>query len=132
MAEIFVHSAKSADWHTTSDHREVHVASPNLAWCHLVDKEMHDSNGLSVGHLKIPVGHSLAPHRHAPQEVYYILKGRAHLLGFRDTAKNLKPGDTVYIPQNVLHGLKNVGNVPFELLWVFPTDSWSQIDYLYQ
>ena len=46
--------------------------------------------------------------------------------------KILTPGDTVYIPQNALHGLKNIGNVPFEVLWIFPTDTWSEIDYHYE
>ena len=85
-----------------------------------------------MGQLKIPVGHSLAPHLHEQQEIYYILKGRAQLLCVGETEKNLNPGDTVYIPQNAVHGLKNLGNVPFELLWIIPTDSWSEIDYSYQ
>ena len=132
MSEIFVQSAKNANWLSTKDHSEDHAARPNLQWCHLVDQTEHDSKGLSMGQLKVPVGHFLAPHRHAQQEIYYILKGRAQLLCVEETEKNLNPGDTVYIPQNALHGLKNVGNAPFELLWIFPTDSWSEIDYRYQ
>ena len=128
MSEIFVQSVKSANWHSTSDFNEDHASSQNLHWCHLVDQTLHDSKGLSMGQLKIPVGQSLAPHRHAQQEIYYILKGRAQLLCVGETEKNLNPGDTVYIPQNALHGLKNLGNAPFELLWIFPTDSWSEID----
>ena len=85
-----------------------------------------------MGQLKIPFGHSLAPHRHAQQEIQYIRKGRAQLLCVEETEKNLNPGYTVYIPQNALHELKNVGNAPFELLWIFPTDSWSEIDCRYQ
>ena len=132
MSEIFVQSFKSANSRSTNDANEDHAASQNLHWCHLVDQTLHDSKGLSMGHLKIPVGHSLAPHRHAQQEIYYILKGRAQLLCVGETEKNLNPGDTVYIPQNALHGLKNIGNALFELLWIFPKDSWSEIDYSYQ
>ena len=85
-----------------------------------------------MGQLKIPVGYSLAPHRHAQQEIYYILKGCAQLLYVGETEQNLNPDDKVYIPQNALHGLKNLGNFPFELLWIIPTDSWSEINYRYQ
>ena len=74
MSEIFVQSVKSANWHSTSEFNEDHAASPNLHWCHLVDQTEHGSKGLSMGQLKIPVGHSLAPHRHAQREIYYILK----------------------------------------------------------
>ena len=90
MSEIFVQSVKSANWHSTRDYKEDHAASPNLHWCHLVDQTKHDSKGLSMGQLKIPAGHSLAPHRHAQQEIYNILKGRAQLLCDGKTQKNLK------------------------------------------
>ena len=78
-----------------------------------------------MGQLRIPVGHSLAQHCHAQQEIYYIPTGRAQRLAVGETEKNLKPGHTVFIPQDALHGLKSVGNGPFALLWIFPTDSWS-------
>ncbi len=62
----------------------------------------HDGKELPIRHLKIPVGHFLAPHRNAPQEVYYILKARAQLLGIADKEKNLNAVDPVYILQNAL------------------------------
>ena len=85
-----------------------------------------------MGQLKFPVGHSLAPHCHVQQEIHYTLTGRAQLFAVGEKEKNLNPGDTVYIPQYALHGLKNVDNAPFELLWIFPTDSWSEIEYRYK
>ena len=97
MSEIFVQSVKSANWHSTNNFNEDHAASPNLHWCHLVDQKKHDTKGLCMGQLKIPVGHSLAPHLHEQQEIYYILKGRAQMLCVGETEKNLNPGDTVYI-----------------------------------
>ena len=69
MSEIFLQSAKIANWHSTSDHNEDHAASLNLQWSLLADQTEHDSKGLSMGQLKIPAGHSLAPHRHAQQEL---------------------------------------------------------------
>ena len=65
MSEIFVQSVKSANWHSASDFNEDHAASPNLHWCHMADQTEHDSKGLSMGQLKIPVGHSLTPYLHA-------------------------------------------------------------------
>ena len=108
MSEIFVQVAECADWHSAAGHAVHHAMSPDLRWCHLVDKTLGSSEGLSMGRLEVAVNQSLAPHRHAPQEIYYVLKGRAELLGSGETPKILNPGDTVYIPQNALHGLKNI------------------------
>ena len=132
MCEIFFQPPECADWHSAADHAVHHAMSPDLRWCHLVDKTLGSSEGLSMGRLEVAVNQSLAPHRHAPQEIYYVLKGRAELLGSGETPKILNSGDTVYIPQNALHGLKNIGKVPFEVLWIFPTDTWAEIDYHYE
>ena len=43
MSEIFVNSAKGANWHSMTKNIENHAANPNLHWCHLVDKTEHDS-----------------------------------------------------------------------------------------
>ena len=88
MSEIFVQSGKSANWHSASDFAEDHAASPNLHWCHLADQTEHDGKGLSMGQLKIPAGHSLALHRHAQQEIYYILKARAVALRWKNREKS--------------------------------------------
>ena len=132
MSEIFVKSAECADWYSAAGHAVHHAVSPDLRWCYLVDKTLGSSDGLSMGRLEVAVNKSLAPHRHAPQEIYYGLKGLAELLGSGETPKILNPDDTVYITQNALHGLKNIGNVPFEVLWIFPTDTWTEIDYHYE
>ena len=132
MSEIFVQSAQCADWHSAGGHAVHHAVSPDLRWCYLVDKTLGSSDGLAVERLEVAVNKSLAPHLHAPQEIYFVLKERAQLLGSVETPKILNPCDTVYISQNALHGLKNIGNVPFEVLWIFPTDTWAEIDYHYE
>ena len=39
--------------------------------------------------------------------------------------------DVVYIPPGEAHGLQNNGDVPLEIIWMFPIDSWKEIDYTY-
>ena len=38
----------------------------------------------------------------------------------------------VYIPKNVEHGLKNTGEKDLELLWIFPTDCWEEVEYIFE
>ena len=38
----------------------------------------------------------------------------------------------VYIPKNFEHGLKNTGNEDLELLWIFPTDCWEEVEYVFE
>lgn len=42
------------------------------------------------------------------------------------------PGMVVYIPENHLHGIENTGDVPLTLMWVFPTDTWADVEYLFE
>ena len=40
------------------------------------------------------------------------------------------PDTVVYIPENAKHGLRNTGDEPLEVLWIFPTDCWEEIVYI--
>lgn len=129
MSEIFVSNIQEGQWQKSSPERIASGANPHLSWRYLVDASEHKSAGLSMGILKIPQGEHLPPHRHAQQEVYFILKGRGVLLMENDETRSLEFGQTVYIPGDTLHGIKNMGEGDFEVIWTFPTDSWHDVQY---
>ena len=43
--------------------------------------------------------------------------------------ETIKKGDVVYIGGNAEHCLKNNGKETLEFYWIFPTDSFSEVEY---
>ena len=100
-------------------------------WKYMADSTQMKSHGLSCGVLVLPPGEELPLHYHSPQEIYIIRRGEGLLLSPLNTRKVCKDS-FVYIPQNVEHGLKNTGKVDLELLWIFPTDCWEEVEYIFK
>ena len=90
-----------------------------------------DSNGLSCGYLQIAAGAELPLHFHKEQEIYIITKGNAELLSGENATRSVRAGDTVYIPENSWHGIRNTGRTNIEFIWIFPTDSWQEVRYVF-
>jgi len=44
--------------------------------------------------------------------------------------EKIKKGDVVYIGKNEKHALKNNGKKTLEFYWIFPTDRFSEVEYL--
>jgi quercetin dioxygenase-like cupin family protein len=86
------------------------------------------SSGVSMGVFEMPPGAVLDPHRHHPQEVYYVTGGEAEV--FLDgTWRRLRTGDVVYVPGDAVHGARNRGDETCTIVWVFPADSYDEIEY---
>ena len=79
----------------------------------------------------IPINGKLPAHTHSPQEVYLIKSGSGLLLMPDGKTKPVSENDFVYIPRNEKHSLKNTGNKPLEVIWIFPTDCWKDVNYSY-
>ena len=121
--EPMIRSVDDYDWETGA-------GDDALRFKLLVDADRTPSHGLNFGVLEFPPGAVLAPHRHRPQEIYYVSRGRARLrLG--ETRREVGPGTVVYIPGYCVHGVENIGSGPVTLMWVFPTDAWSDVEYLF-
>ena len=43
----------------------------------------------------------------------------------------LEKDSIVYIPGKQSHGLRNSGKVPLEVIWIFPTDCWEDVKYVF-
>ena len=102
-----------------------------LRWKYMTDSTQIPSHGLSCGLLVLPPREELPLHHHMPQEVYIIRKGEGLLLTNPKSVKVYKDS-FVYIPKNFIHGLRNTGKRNLELLWIFPTDCWEEVEYLFE
>ena len=122
---IFVKNLKSVsdqDWTTTDKY-------PGVRWKFLIDKDFDGSSGLSLGYAEIAPGGDLTLHYHSPDEIYVITNGEGILNKSGDLEK-IKKGDVVYIGKNEKHALKNNGKKTLEFYWIFPTDRFSEVEYL--
>ena len=101
-----------------------------VRWKLLIDADRGPSRGFSLGILQFPPGTTLAPHHHGPQEIYWIRDGHGELL-IGGEKQQVGPNSIVYIPENCVHGIANTGDTPLTLMWVFPTDTWGEVEYLF-
>ena len=121
---IFVKNLKSVsdqEWTTTDKY-------PGVRWKLLIDADFMGSSGLSLGFVEIAPGGDLTLHYHSPSEIYVITNGEG-ILNKSGELEEIKKGDVVYIEKNAKHGLKNIGKETLEFYWIFPTDTFSEVEY---
>ena len=122
---IFVNNLKSVfnqEWTSTDKY-------PGLRWKLLIDKDLNGSTGLSLGYAEMAPGGDLTLHYHSPDEIYVITNG-VGILNKSGKLETIKKGDVVYIGKNEKHALKNDGKETLEFYWIFPTDRFSEVEYL--
>tara|TARA_Y100001954_G_C15371927_1_gene389124 strand:- start:147 stop:521 length:375 start_codon:yes stop_codon:yes gene_type:complete len=123
---IFVKNLKSVadqEWSTTDKY-------PGVRWKFLIDSDFTESSGLSLGFAEIAPGGDLILHYHSPAELYVITEGTG-TLNKSGEFEEIKRGDVVYIAENAKHALKNNGNETLKFYWIFPTDTFSEVEYFY-
>jgi quercetin dioxygenase-like cupin family protein len=99
-----------------------------IRWRTLLSGERTPSKSISMGTLELPPGSSMDAHHHAPPEVYFVTAGSGTLL-IGSEQRPVRAGDVVYIPGDHVHGVNNSGNELLKLVWMFPTDTWPEIEY---
>ena len=124
MKKIFVSHIEDCRW-------EQKTGFENYRWKYLVDSSKNKSHGLSCGLIEIPVGAELELHSHSVQEIYIVRSGEGLLLRRGSKEKKLLKDSIVYIPENQFHGLRNLGKIPLEVIWIFPRDCWEEISYIF-
>jgi len=78
-----------------------------------------ENPNLSVHRGRIEVGGEIVPHPHAHQtETFYILSGTA-ICTLGERQYPVRAGSCCVAPPGMLHGLKNTGEEPVELLALF-------------
>ena len=99
-----------------------------IRWKTLLGGKNSKRKDITFGVLDIPPGHTLDPHHHDPAEAYYVLEGKGRLL-IDDRFQEIGPGAVVYIVGNEVHGIRNHTESTLKLVWIFPTDSYHEIQY---
>ena len=123
---IFVNNLKSVsdqEWSSTEKY-------PGVRWKFLIDADFTQSSGLSLGFAEIAPGGELVLHYHSPSEIYVVTDGIG-ILNKSGKPEEIKKGDVVFIGKDEKHALKNEENETFKFYWIFPTDRFSEVKYLY-
>ena len=97
-------------------------------WRTLTSADRTPTRELTSGVCEIEPGCELPLHRHPPLELYYFLEGTGVVtLGSDDHP--VRAGSTVSIPGDTPHRIYNSGSGPLRLFYVFPVESFSQVEY---
>ena len=65
-----------------------------------------DARHLTVTCVEIEPDGRQRVHSHSPEQIYFILEGRGQMTVGQET-REVRPGDCVFIPSDVPHGLEN-------------------------
>lgn len=99
-----------------------------LRWKILVGGKDSARKGITFGVFEVPTGHTLDPHHHEPAEAYYVLEGEGELF-LDDKMQKLDPGSVVFVRGNDIHGIRNNSGKVLKLVWIFPSDTYDEIQY---
>ncbi|MCP4351444.1 MAG: cupin domain-containing protein [Desulfobacterales bacterium] len=114
------------EWETWEDENLKNL-SP-VIWKTLISKDKTCSYGIVAGVFEVAPGKALLRHYHAEEEAYYILTGKG-VLEIDDETYTVTSGTAFFIPGNAKHSLSNTGKCKLKVLYMFPADSFGEIDY---
>lgn len=127
--EPVVVQAGDLEWETWAD--EEAIAERGLVyWKTLVSADVTRSEALTMGIAKMPPGEALRKHRHRQAEIYFILEGTG-LVTIGSESRPVKAGSTAFIPGDALHSCENTGVSDLLCAYVFPSDSFEEIEYVF-
>jgi quercetin dioxygenase-like cupin family protein len=126
MAAPTIIQAADVPWETWRD-PAVAGRSP-VRWKDLIGRERAASQALSLGVAEIPPGATLARHRHAAPEIYYLLSGAGSVeVDGKDYPATA--GSAIFIPGGAMHAFSNTGAVTIAFVYVFPVDAFADLVY---
>ena len=99
-------------------------------WKALFSGDLTPTAGLTSGIVFLEPGGFLAPHRHPPAEIYHVLDGELTVT-IDGSEYRAGAGDTLHIPGMAEHGCRNLTALPLRFLYVFPTDSFADVTYIF-
>ena len=117
--------SQDIDWEAFPDKE---VSFGGLRWKIFAGGPVSTTQGITFGVCEIPEGGGMNPHNHSAVEYYYIQEGKGTVLLGSDVVP-VKTGSIVYIPSDVVHAIRNTGTETLTLIWIFPTDRWSDVEY---
>jgi len=98
-----------------------------VRWRTLFCADRTQTGGVVVGIAEFAPGGTLLPHRHSPAEVYFGLEGSA-VVTVDGLAQPMSTGTALFIPGDAEHGTV-AGPEGFRMLYVFPRDRFSDVEY---
>jgi quercetin dioxygenase-like cupin family protein len=103
-------------------------ARGRLSFASLLSADRTPTSAMTVGVAVLRPGERLELHRHEPAEVYLILEGRVEMtLG--EAVHELDSGTVVFIPGNLTHGVRALGDVTARFFYVLASDSFDDVQY---
>ncbi|MEN6473934.1 MAG: cupin domain-containing protein [Syntrophaceae bacterium] len=82
---------------------------PSLKSWMLIGSRNSAAPAISMQISEIPAGSEQPMHAHAPEQCYYVIRGKG-LMTIEDETREVHAGDAVHIPSNKRHGIKNIGD----------------------
>ena len=126
--EPVVVQESACEWETWP---EEEVARKGLVyWRTLISGDLTRSKALTVGIGRVPPGGALRRHRHRPAEVYLVLEGSGSV-EIGPEARPVGAGSAVFIPGDAFHSLANRGASDLRFAYVFPADSFGEVEYVF-
>jgi quercetin dioxygenase-like cupin family protein len=117
------------EWETWS---EEDIPQKGLVyWKTLISKGVTRSENLTLGVASLPPGGALHEHRHTQDEVYLVLEGSG-LVRVGDEELIVEAGSAVFIPGDALHSCENTGTADLRVAYVFPADSFEEVEYVFE
>jgi quercetin dioxygenase-like cupin family protein len=100
-----------------------------VSWYTLLSGDITPTSALSCGIAELDARTGiLRPHRHTPAELYHILEGEG-VLTLEGEERTVRAGDTVFIPGDAEHGIRNESGGVLRFFYVFPQDRFSDVIY---
>ena len=100
-------------------------------WKTLISKGVTRSENLTLGIASLPPGGALHEHRHTQDEVYLVLEGSG-LVRVGGEEATVEAGSAVFIPGDALHSCENTGASDLRVAYVFPADSFEDVEYVFE
>jgi quercetin dioxygenase-like cupin family protein len=101
-----------------------------VRWKDLIGRARGASQALSLGLAEIPPGATLARHRHAAPEIYYVLVG-AGSVEVDGQDYPAAAGSAIFIPAGATHAFTNTGAITIAFVYVFPVDAFADLVYMF-
>ncbi|MBP0483798.1 cupin domain-containing protein [Sagittula sp. M10.9X] len=98
-----------------------------VRWRTIFDADRTATSAMVLGVAEFGPEGTLAPHRHAPAEIYFGLSGNG-VVTIDGVAHGIAPGVALYLPPDVEHGTV-AGPEGLRFLYVFPRDRFAEVEY---
>jgi mannose-6-phosphate isomerase-like protein (cupin superfamily) len=101
----------------------------DASWLTFFSAEATPTSAMSAGLAELaPGGAGLRPHRHAQPEIYYIVAGSG-VITIDGVDTQASAGMAIFIPGDAEHAVRNTGDGPLRIFYVFPTDRFGDVIY---